>query len=87
VVMQTAAGTSSKSQAGTRLLRLLVPWITAGNAVITAGWPEDLPQSQGRGENRWPGCHGVAYRASSGMRTWASGLPQPVTGSQPSPAW
>jgi hypothetical protein len=39
-----------------------------------------------RGGDRWPGCHGVAYRASSGMRTWASGLPQPVTGSQPGPA-
>jgi len=28
----------------------------------------------------------LAYRASSGMRTWASGLPQPVTGSQPGAA-
>ena len=39
-------------------------------------------------QRRWhgPGCHGVAYRASSGMRTWALGLPQPVTGSQPGPA-
>ncbi|MGH3231548.1 MAG: SRPBCC family protein [Streptosporangiaceae bacterium] len=31
-------------------------------------------------------CHAPAYRASSGTRTWASGLPQPVTGSQPGAA-
>jgi hypothetical protein len=30
---------------------------------------------------------GLAKRTSRGMRTRASGVPQPVTGSQPGPAW
>jgi len=29
----------------------------------------------------------LPQRASRGMRTWASGVPQPVTGSQPGPVW
>ena len=29
----------------------------------------------------------LAKRASSGTSTFASGLPQPVTGSHPGPAW
>jgi hypothetical protein len=29
----------------------------------------------------------LPQRASMGMRAWASGVPQPVTGSQPGPAW
>ena len=51
--------------------------------------------------SRWSGAEGldlhlsvdktaglwVPQRASKGMRTWASGVPQPVTGSQPGPAW
>jgi hypothetical protein len=32
-------------------------------------------------------CRGLPQRASRGMRTWASGVPQPVTGSQPGPVW
>jgi hypothetical protein len=31
--------------------------------------------------------HPAARRASSGMSTWAFGLPRPVTGSQPRVAW
>jgi hypothetical protein len=34
-----------------------------------------------------PGHFAAPQRASKGMRAWASGIPQPVTGSQPGPAW
>jgi hypothetical protein len=41
-----------------------------------------LPHVVGSARHQW-----LASRARRGMRTWASGVPQPVTGSQPSPAW
>ena len=46
--------------------------------------------AKARSERALPGhahCYASAHRASSGTRTAASGLPQPVTGSHPGAAW
>ncbi len=58
--------------------------VTVGVAAV---FPSPRP---GAGTGRGAGCPGQeperAVRASRGTRYWASGLPQPVTGSQPGPA-